>query len=316
MMPSWSALGRTGWLPPLPWRRPAFLCLCWKPTQNLEAERARQSLLCPATGTMSARQSTPWGRHRPFSVLFHWNPTGWSGCTPQLRLLIPWMGGEAVLLENSIEATVVRLGPDAEAYRRLIAPLAEKLDILTEDLLGPMPLPPKHLAAVISFGIRAIQPARGFAQRHFKGEAAQALFAGMAAHAIMPLEDPITASFGLIMLMMGHRGGWPLARGGSQSISKAMVEYLRSLGGEVVTGQMVTSLDELPKARAVLLDTSPQGLLRIAGGRLPGGYRKQLERYRYGPAVCKVDYALDGPIPWAESGLRPCSNRAPGRHTG
>ena len=120
----------------------------------------------------------------------------------------------------------------------------------------------------------------------------------MAAHAIMPLENPITASFGLMMLMMGHRGGWPLARGGSQHISKAMVDYLRSLGGEIVTGRMVTSLDELPTAGAVLLDTSPRGLLQIAGGRLPAGYRRQLERYRYGPAVCKVDYALDGPIPW------------------
>ena len=151
---------------------------------------------------------------------------------------------------------------------------------------------------MISFGLQAIQPARGFAQRHFKGEAARALFAGMAAHAIMPMENPITASFGLMMLMMGHRGGWPLARGGSQRISKAMVDYLRSLGGEVVTRRMVNSLDELPTAGAVLLDTSPRGLLQIAGGRLPAGYRRQLERYRYGPAVCKVDFALDGPIPW------------------
>jgi len=240
----------------------------------------------------------PLGQVSPFFRSIPLESYGLEWVHPSASVAHPLDGGRAVLLEDSIEATVKQLGPDAQAYRRLIAPLAEKLDILTEDLLGPLPLPPKHPGAVMSFGLQAIQPARGFAQRHFKGEAARALFAGMAAHAIMPLENPITASFGLMMLMMGHRGGWPLARGGSQRISKAMIDYLGSLGGEIITGRMVNSLDELPTAGAVLLDTSPRGLLQIAGGRLPAGYRRQLERYRYGPAVCKVDYALDGPIPW------------------
>lgn len=241
----------------------------------------------------------PLGQASPFLRSLPLDSYGLEWAFPSASVAHPLDGGRVVLLEDTIDETVKQLGPDAQEYRRLIAPLVEKQDILMEDLLGPLPLPPKHPLPVMSFGLKAIQPARSFANRHFKGEAARALFAGMAAHAIMPLEKPITASFGLVMLMMGHRSGWPLARGGSQHITRAMVEYLRSLGGEIVTGHMVTSLDELPASKAILLDTSPTGLLRIAGERLPGGYRRQLERYRYGPAVCKVDYALDGPIPWA-----------------
>jgi phytoene dehydrogenase-like protein len=241
----------------------------------------------------------PLGLASPFFRSLPLQTYGLKWIHPPASVAHPLDGGRAVTLEKSIEATTDQLGRDAAAYRRLIAPLSAKLDDLTGDLLGPLPLPPRHLGEVIPFGLKAIQPARGFAQRHFKEDEARALFAGMAAHSIMPLENAITASFGLMMLMMGHRGGWPLAEGGSQRISQALVDYLCSLGGEIITGHMVASLDELPSARAVLFDTSPRGLLNIAGDRLPSSYRRQLERYRYGPAVCKVDFALDGPIPWA-----------------
>ena len=240
----------------------------------------------------------PLGLASPF---FRGLPLGEHGLEwvhPPAAVVHPLDGGRVVTLEASIDVTSSQLGADAAAYRKLITPLAGKLDDLTEDLLGPLPLPPRHPVDVISFGLKAIQPGSSFARRHFKGEEGRALFAGMAAHSIMPLEHPITASFGLMMLMMGHRGGWPLAKGGSQSISQALVDYLYSLGGEIITGQWVKSLDELPPARAVLFDTAPRGLLKIAGDRLPSGYRRQLERYRYGPAVCKVDFALDEPIPW------------------
>jgi len=210
----------------------------------------------------------------------------------------PLDGGRAVLLERSIPDTAAQLGSDMPAYRRLITPLSDQLDILTNDLLGPLPLPPQHPLATALFGLKAIRSGRGFARSRFVDEPARALFAGMAAHSLMPLERPITASFGLVMLMMGHRGGWPLAKGGSQHITGAMASYLRSLGGEIITGQTVTALDELPPARAVLFDTSPREVLSIAGERLPAGYRRQLERYRYGVGVCKVDFALDGPVPW------------------
>jgi len=240
----------------------------------------------------------PLGLASPF---FRGLPLGEHGLEwvhPPAAVVHPLDGGRVVTLEPSIDVTSSQLGADAAAYRKLITPLASKLDDLTEDLLGPLPLPPRHPVDVISFGLKAIQPGSGFARRHFKGEEGRALFAGMAAHSIMPLEHPITASFGLMMLMMGHQGGWPLAKGGSQSISQALADYFYSLGGEIITGQWVKSLDELPPARAVLFDTAPRGLLKIAGDCLPSGYRRQLERYRYGPAVCKVDFALDGPIPW------------------
>jgi phytoene dehydrogenase-like protein len=254
----------------------------------------------------------PLGLASPFFRSIPLESYGLKWIHPPASVAHPLDGGRAVTLEKSIEATTAQFGRDATAYQRLIAPLSARLDDLADDLLGPFPLPPRHLGEVISFGLKAIQPAYGFASRKFETEEARALFAGMAAHSIMPLENPLTASFGLMMLMMGHRGGWPLAQGGSQCISQALVDYLCSLGGKVVTGHMVRSMEELPSARAVLFDTSPRGLLNIAGDRLPSGYRRQLERYRYGPAVCKVDYALDGPIPWAN----PACARAATLHLG
>lgn len=210
----------------------------------------------------------------------------------------PLDGGRAVTLEDSLAATAGQLSQDAAAYQRLIAPLAEDLNLLTGDLLGPLPLPPRHPIKIMSFGLKAIRSGAGLARSRFSGEEARALFAGMAAHSILPLEQAITASFGLVMLMMGHQGGWPLAKGGSRQISAALGSYLQSLGGEIVTGQRVVSLDELPASQAILLDIAPRQVLQLAGERMPARYRRELERYRYGPAVCKVDYALDGPIPW------------------
>src|SRR5260221_10821082 len=147
-------------------------------------------------------------------------------------------------------------------------------------------------------GWPVLLPATVLAKVAFRGEKARGLFAGLAAHSFLPLEQVISASFGLVLGALGHAVGWPLARGGSQKITEAMAAYLRSLGGEIVTSAPVTSLKELPSARAVLLDVTPRQLLRIAGDQLPPGYRRALERYRYGPGVCKVDFALDGPIPW------------------
>jgi phytoene dehydrogenase-like protein len=224
----------------------------------------------------------------------------------------PLEGGRAVTLEISLEDTARQLGQDAAAYQRLIAPLAEELNLLAGDMLGPLPLPPRHPFKLASFGLKAIRSGVGLAKGYFAGEEARALFAGMAAHSILPLEQAITASFGLVMLMMGHNRGWPLARGGSQRISAALASYLQSLGGEIVTGRRVTSLDELPASRVVLLDIAPRQVVALAGDRLPGGYRRALERYRYGPAVCKVDYALDAPIPWQN----PACSRAATVHIG
>jgi phytoene dehydrogenase-like protein len=148
------------------------------------------------------------------------------------------------------------------------------------------------------FGLHALRSARGLAESRFRGERARALFAGLAAHSILPLEWTATAAFGLVLGILGHAVGWPLPRGGSARITGALLAHLRSLGGELITGLRVRSLDELPPARAVLCDVGPRTLVEIAGQRLPDGYRRALQRYRYGPAAFKLDLALDGPIPW------------------
>jgi len=147
-------------------------------------------------------------------------------------------------------------------------------------------------------------PATVLARLWFRGERARALFAGMAAHSILPLERPGSAAYGLILAMAGHAVGWPIARGGSQAIADALASYLQDLGGEMATGRLVASLSDLPPARALLFDVSPINLVSIAGDRLPSEYRRKLERYRHGPAAFKMDWALDGPIPWSASACR------------
>ncbi|MBI1916680.1 MAG: NAD(P)/FAD-dependent oxidoreductase [Planctomycetes bacterium] len=216
---------------------------------------------------------------------------------PAAPLAHPLDDGTAAILERSVEATAQGLGPDAVAYQRLMGPLVRSGVPLMDELLGPL-RPPRHPLLMLRFGLRAIRSARGLADAWFKGPHARGLFAGIAAHSILPLEKMLTSAVGLMLGLAAHAVGWPLPRGGSQKISDALVSYLRSLGGEVVTGWRVESLAELPKARAFLFDVSPRNLARICGKRLPARYRRQLERFRHGPAVFKLDWALDGPIPW------------------
>ncbi|MBI3764713.1 MAG: NAD(P)/FAD-dependent oxidoreductase [Chloroflexi bacterium] len=210
---------------------------------------------------------------------------------PPASIAHPLDDGTAVVVERSVEATSETLGRDAAAYRRLMSPLVADWDKLAVDLLGPLPLPPRHPIALTRFGLPAVFPARALAKILFRGERARAVFAGMAAHSMMSLDQPLTAAFGLTLGATAHAVGWPMARGGSQKIADALAAYLRSLGGEIVTGKRVESIDELPPAREVLFDVTPRQLLRIAGHRLPEGYR-------YGVGVFKMDWALDGPIPW------------------
>ncbi|GIV84280.1 MAG: FAD-dependent oxidoreductase [Candidatus Roseilinea sp.] len=217
---------------------------------------------------------------------------------PSAPFAHPFDDGRAAIAERSLDATAERLGADGPAYRRLMTPLVEAWDALVEDVLGPLPLPPRHFAPLARFGVRAVWPARALAQFCFRGEAARALFAGLAAHSVLPLDAPITAAFGLVLGASAHAVGWPMAQGGSQRIADALAQHFRALGGEMVTGWRVESLRELPSARATLLDVTPRQFARIAGDRLPAGYRRQLMRYRYGAGAFKVDYALDGPIPW------------------
>jgi phytoene dehydrogenase-like protein len=223
---------------------------------------------------------------------------------PPASLAHPLDDGTAVMVEGTVEQTAANLGPDAGAYRRLMEPLVDGWQGLLDDVLGPLRFP-SHALLMARFGLTALLPAATLARAVFRGERARAVFAGMAAHAMLPLTSPATAAIGLILGMLSHAIGWPMARGGSQRIADALGAHLESLGGEFHTGSPVHSTRDLPQARATLFDTSPRALVGISGDRLPAGYRDALLRFRYGPGVFKLDYALDGPIPWrAEECLR------------
>jgi phytoene dehydrogenase-like protein len=217
---------------------------------------------------------------------------------PEAPLAHPLDDGTAVMLERSVVETAHGLGADEGPYNRLFGPLVRDSDLLFRELLGPL-RPPRHPFAMARFGLSALLPARALLRSRFEGERARALVAGCCAHSLLSLRTPASAAFGIVLVMTAHAVGWPVARGGSQRLTEALVAELRSLGGALETGRRVESLDELAAGTApVLLDVTPRALLRMAGARLPDGYRRRLSRYRYGPGVFKLDWALDGPIPW------------------
>jgi phytoene dehydrogenase-like protein len=206
--------------------------------------------------------------------------------------------GRAVMLERSLEATVERLGVDGHRWRSLLELVTRPGSDLVDALLDPFSLP-RHPIALGRFGLTGIRGASS-AVRRFDGAEAAALFAGLAGHSIQPLTEPATAGFGLLLGGLAHLVGWPFAEGGSQSIADALVAILRAAGGEIRTGQPIASAAELPSSRVVLADTSPRGLVGILGDRAPDSWRNRVSRFRHGPGVFKVDWALDGPVPWAD----------------
>ena len=206
--------------------------------------------------------------------------------------------GRAAVLHRSVDATAAGLGDDANGYRGLFDKLVDAGFDLTDGLLSPFTLPPRHPLVLARYGAVGILPAHLVARRGFDSDEAQALFAGLAGHSILSLKAPITAGYGLMLGVLAHVVGWPLAKGGSQAIADALVRVLESLGGEVVCDRRIDSLAELPTADATLLDLTPRQVLAIAGETLPARYRKALAGFRYGAGVFKVDWALDGPIPW------------------
>lgn len=218
----------------------------------------------------------------------------------------------AVLLHRSVEETADGLGPDGDAYRRLLAPLVADGTALTDALLSPRSVPRSGFGALARYGLVGLRSADGLARARFEAPEAPAMFAGLAAHSILSLGAPITAGYGLMFAVLGHLVGWPVAEGGSQSVADALVSLLVSLGGEVACDRRVTSLDDLPPARAVLLDLSPRDVVAIGRSRLPSRYARSLERFRYGPGVHKVDWVLDGPVPWTD----PACARAATVHVG
>ncbi len=216
---------------------------------------------------------------------------------PDVPLAHPLDDGTAVLLHRSVAETAAGLGDDERAYRRLFDPLARHADELTGEILGPLRVP-RHPVVLGRFGPVALRSTWGLARSRFEGERARAVLAGCSAHSMMSLRTPSTAAVGLVLMLSAHHAGWPVARGGSQRLADALAAHLRSLGGVIETGRYVESLAELDGYGHALLDVTPRQLLRLAGDRLPRRYARRLGRYRYGPGVFKLDWALDGPIPW------------------
>jgi phytoene dehydrogenase-like protein len=240
----------------------------------------------------------PLGLASPFFRGLPLAQFGLAWINPPAALAHPLDDGTAILVTRSVAETAACLAPDAAAYARLMAPLVTGWQGLLGDVLGPLRLP-HHPIGTARFGVLALLPAMTLARLAFRGPRARALFAGMAGHSLMPLSWPATSAFGLLLGLLAHAVGWPMARGGSQNIADTLAAHLRSLGGESMTNAPIRSLDDLPRVAAALFDVTPRQLVTIAGESLPAGYRDRLLRYRYGPGVCKVDYALDGPIPWA-----------------
>jgi phytoene dehydrogenase-like protein len=245
----------------------------------------------------------PLGLGSPFLRTLPLAQHGLEYVHPEIALAHPLDDGSAVALHRSLDETAAGLGVDAVAYQRLVGPLVDDVDVLIEDLVGPLRVP-RHPAAAARFGLSGLHSARGLARSRFTGERAQALLGGNAAHSMQPLERPTTAAFGLILMVLGHAVGWPAAAGGSQAIADSMASLLRSLGGELETGAEVRSLAQLADARSVLFDLTPRQVLAITGDALPLRYRRALARYRHGPGVFKLDYALDGPVPWTAAEAR------------
>lgn len=217
---------------------------------------------------------------------------------PPVALAHPLEDGSAVQLYSSIDETARTLGQDGDNYRRLIQGFVQEWEKLLEDVLAP-PRFPRHPFRFARFGFHAIRSARGLSHSYFTTDRARAFYAGLAAHSMLPLENLATSGVGLMLNISAHAVGWPVARGGAQQLTNALVAYLRSLGGEIVTNCRVESLDQLPSTRALLLDVTPRQLLKMGGNHLPSSYRRKLDHYRYGMGAFKVDWALHQPIPWS-----------------
>lgn len=221
---------------------------------------------------------------------------------PEICAAHPLTDGNTGALYASMELTAKTLGEDEARYLKLFQPLVANWPKIENSLLGPLQIP-RHILPMIDFGLKALEPAGYFARR-FKSAAAKALWAGMAAHSIMPLHQPATSAIGLVLMIQAHIMGWPIPKGGSQSIANAMAAYFKSLGGEITTGFYVTKLSELPESKCVLFDTTPKQLLTIAGHKLSSIYKWQIKRYLHGPGVFKIDWALSGPVPFKDEACR------------
>lgn len=226
---------------------------------------------------------------------------------PPFALAHPLDNGSAAVLEPSLDATAARLGPDGIPYHALFTSLTRHHEALFDEILRPIRLLPRHPLLLARFALDGLRPARALAKTMFSTEEARALFGGCAAHSFLPLDEWGSASFAIVLAVAAHAAHWPCARGGSQAIVDAMASYLRTLGGAITTSHRVSSLSDLPEARAYLFDVTPRQLVAIAGDELPRSFARTMRRFQYGPGVFKIDWALSQPIPWTN---RDCAKAA------
>ncbi|MBD0369562.1 MAG: NAD(P)/FAD-dependent oxidoreductase [Pyrinomonadaceae bacterium] len=239
----------------------------------------------------------PVGVVSPFFRTLNLEKWGVEWVYPEIALAHVLEDGEAALMYPSLEETAQALGVDGEAYSRMVKPFVERAEDFFPEILKPVRFP-RHPFLMQRFGLVALRSCMGLAMSRFQTDKARALFAGCCAHSVLPLEQTGTASFGLVLALAGHAINWPCVRGGSIKIIDALADCLKSMGGEIRTASPVKSMKELPPARGVLFDLTPRQILEIAGEQLPEGYRGKLRKFRYGPGVFKIDWALGGPVPW------------------
>jgi len=241
----------------------------------------------------------PMGVLSPYFQQLDLGQYGLEWLYPKVSVAHPLDKEDAVILSKSVEETASNLGVDAKVYKRLMQPLAERIDWLLEDSLKPLGIP-KHPFFLAKFGLKAMLPTTTFTKLFFKEKRAKALFAGCAGHSILPLENWFTSAMGLVFLACGHAVDWPIAKGGSQFISDALLRCFQAAGGEIVFSKRINNFKELPPAKIYLFDTDPFQVANIAEAELPKGYVKRLRKYNYGMGTFKIDYALSEAIPWKD----------------
>tara|TARA_R110000868_G_scaffold304437_21_gene565415 strand:- start:46463 stop:47914 length:1452 start_codon:yes stop_codon:yes gene_type:complete len=212
----------------------------------------------------------------------------------------PLEDGDAMIISKSLEETLSRMGKDSKNYKTLVQSLVDAWDYLSHDLLGPVRIP-NHPLSMARFGWYGMHSAKLLANSMFDSTKVKAYFAGLAAHSIVPLEKSFTGSFGLVFAATIHSVGWPIAKGGSASITKALATYFKSMGGMIETGNRISNVSELPSSKTILFDLTPHQIAKIAGRELPQGFKKKYLKYKYGPGVFKMDFALSEPVPWTNS---------------
>lgn len=263
-------------------------------------------------GTRTSQLTLPGFKHdfcsavHPMGILSpFWNDLplkehGLTWITPEASIAHPLDGEPAVVISKSIEETAESLGKDGKAWKRMVTPLMKHGKGLLKDALGPLSIPKNPISFAL-FGVQGALPATLYSKLRFRSERGRALFAGCAGHSVLPLSKPFSGAVGLIFAITAHLENWPVAAGGSEAITQSLASYFQSLGGEIKTGSTVENLDQLPTSDAILFDTGPDQLASIAASALPHRYKQRLNKYNYGPGVFKLDWALDGPIPWADS---------------